>query len=305
MWFKNLLVYRLPAGWSPSVAELEEQLSTRMLRPCQAYEMQTRGWVSPSHRERLVHSLNRQHLIALGVNQKLLPASIVNQLAKEKAVEVAAEQGYPVGRRQMREIKERLADELRARALTRRRVTRAWIAPDKGWLIVDSASSAKAEELVETLRDTLGSFAVQLLETVRSPAVSMAAWLMHGDAPGRFNIEQDLELQAGNDTKSQVRYVRHVLDGKEVQKHLSAGKSPTRLGLSWNGRVALVLNAETQIKRLQFLGMDKEQGSAEGAAADEQFDAEFALMTGELEQLLGDLVEALGGEIQAEQRDAA
>lgn len=306
MWFKNLQVYRLPPGWSIAAADLEHQLAARLLRPCNGFEMQTRGWVPPAHQERLVHVLHRHYLIALGVNQKLLPASIVNQVAKERAVEVAAEQGYPVGRRQMRELKERVTEELRARALTRRRVTRAWLDPDHGWLVVDSASAARAEELVETLRDTLGSFAVQLIETLRSPAVSMGAWLMFGEAPGRFNIEQDLELQAADDSKSMVRYVRHPLEGKEVQKHISSGKSPTRLGLSWNDRLSFVLNAEMQIKRVQFLDIVKERAEDQGEAADEQFDIDFALMTGELSQMLADLIEALGGEAQREaQLDAA
>jgi recombination associated protein RdgC len=36
MWFKNLVVYRLPADWSLSAAQLEEQLSQRTLQPCGA-----------------------------------------------------------------------------------------------------------------------------------------------------------------------------------------------------------------------------------------------------------------------------
>lgn len=305
MWFKNLQIYRLPPAWSIAAADLEQQLAARPLQPCNGFEMQTRGWVAPAHQERLVHTLNRHHLIALGVNQKLLPASIVNQVAKERAVEVAAEQGFPVGRRQMRELKERVLEELRARALTRRRVIRAWIDPDHGLLVVDSSSPARAEELVETLRDSLGSFAVQLLGTVRSPAVSMGAWLMFGEAPGRFHIEQDLELQAADDSKSMVRYVRHPLEGKEVQKHISSGKSPTRLGMSWNDRLSFVLNSEMQIKRVQFLDIVKDRAEDQGEAADEQFDIDFALMTGELSQMLQDLIEALGGEASEEQLDAA
>jgi len=129
---------------------------------------------------------------------------------------------------------------------------------------------------------------------------------MFGDAPGRFNIEQDLELQATNDSKSLVRYVRHPLEGKEVQKHISSGKSPTRLGLSWNDRLSFVLNAEMQIKRLQFLDIVKDRAEDQGEAADEQFDIDFALMAGELGQMLTDLIEVLGGEEQrVEQLDAA
>ncbi|MGE0114921.1 MAG: recombination-associated protein RdgC [Steroidobacteraceae bacterium] len=306
MWFKNLIVFRLSSGWVLSPGELEEQLSYRPLTPCSGYDMQTLGWVMPGPQERLVHTLHRQMLIALGVDEKILPASVINQVTKDRAAEVAAEQGYPVGRRQLREMKERVADELRARAFTRRSMTRAWLDPDNQLLVVDAASPAKAEELVATLRDTLNGFSAHLLETEKSPSVAMGAWLMFGDAPGRFNIENDLELQAVDGSKSMIKYVRHPLEGKEVQKHISSGKTPTRLGMSWNDRIAFILTADMQIKRLQFLDLVKDRAEDQGEAADEQFDIDFALMSGELGHMLKELIEVLGGEVQAgEQRDAA
>ncbi len=163
MWFKNLIVYRLPADWSVSAAELEELLSKHTLQPCGTLEMVSRGWVSPTPGGRLLHTVNQQHLIALGIDQKLLPGSIIRQVAQERAEALAQEQGYPVGRRQMRDLKMRVTEELRARALTRRRVIRAWIDPLNGWFVVDAAGAAKAEELTEVLRVTLGgSFAVHV-----------------------------------------------------------------------------------------------------------------------------------------------
>src|SRR5579862_957019 len=161
MWFKNLTVYRLPADWSLSAAELEEKLSTRTLQPCSPLEMLSRGWVAPSTTGRMLHTVNQQHLIALGVEQKLLPASIIRQETERRAQVLADSQGFPVGRRQMRDLKMRVTEELRARALSRRRTTRAWIDPINGWFVVDSGSLGKAEELIEVLRDLLGSFAVQ------------------------------------------------------------------------------------------------------------------------------------------------
>lgn len=206
MLFRNLVIHRLPADWTLSAHELEEQLAQRTLRPCGPFDMLSRGWVAPAGSARLVHTVNLQHLIALGVDQKLLPASIIRQVTKERAEALAVEQGFPVGRRQLRELRMRVTEELRSRALTRRRATRAWIDPRGGWFVVDAAGPARAEELVETLRDTLGSFAVQPLETERSPQASMALWLKHGDAPLRFTIEQDLELQAADRSGAAIRY---------------------------------------------------------------------------------------------------
>ena len=137
MWFKNLTVYRLPADWNWSAASIEEALARRPLQPCSAFEMQSTGWVPPATTDRLLHTLGEHHLLALGVNQKLLPASVVRQEAEQRARIQAQTQGFPVGRRQMRALKMQVLEELRARALSRRRLTRAWIDPRGGWLVVD------------------------------------------------------------------------------------------------------------------------------------------------------------------------
>jgi len=306
MWFKNLIIYRLPAGWSIPVAELEDKLALRKLQPCGSFEMLSRGWVHASNAQRYVHTTNGQHLIALGVDQKLLPGSIIKQVAVERAAQLEQQQGFPVGRRQMRELKERVTEELRARALTRRRTTRAWIDPANGWFIVDAAGGSRADELVETLRDTLGSLPVQFLETERTPHASMAAWLMLGDAPAHFVIDQDLELQAVDKTKATVRYVRHPLEGKEIQQHISSGKYATRLGLTWRDRISFVLTEKLQVKRVQFLNIEKDQSEGgDTLSPEEQFDIDFTLMTGELSQLLVDLREALGGEPAQPKQQAA
>lgn len=305
MWFKNLIIYRLPEGWTLPTVELEGRLSGRPLQPCNSFEMFSRGWVHSSTAQRYVHTTNGQHLIALGVEQKLLPSSIIKQVTTERAAQVAEQQGFPVGRRQMRELKERVTEELRARALSRRRVTRAWIDPANGWFVVDAAGGARADELVETLRDTLGSLPVQFLETERVPHASMAAWLMLGDAPLRFTIDHDLELQTADKTKSTVRYVRHPLEGKDVQAHISSGKYATRLGLTWNDRISFVLTDKLQVKRIEFLEIAKDKPDDESISPEEQFDIDFLLMTGELSQMLADLREALGGEPAQEKQQAA
>jgi recombination associated protein RdgC len=304
MWFKNLTVYRLPADWSGSAAALEEALARRPLQPCSPLEMRSMGWVPPATNERLLHTLGEHHLVALGIDQKLLPASVVRQEAERRARTQAETQGFPVGRRQMRALRMQVLEELRARALTRRGVTRGWIDPRGGWLVVDSASDRRAEELVETLRDTLGSLAVQKLDTDRSPSACMAAWLMQSDASGPFSIEQDLELQSGEPAPSIVRYRRHPLDGKDVRAHITGGKRPTQLGLTWNGRISFVLTEKLQVKRIEFLEVTRESGDEEEVDPAEQFDLDFAVMAGELAKLLTDLVRELNGQ-QASGRAAA
>jgi recombination associated protein RdgC len=296
MLFKNLVFHRLPADWELSAADFESQLAGRPLKPCGPFDMSSRGWVPVTSGGRFLHTVNRHHMVALGVDEKLLPGSIVRQVAQERADVQAREQGFPVGRKQMRELRARVGDELRARALIRRRTTRAWLDPASGWFAVDASSIPRAEMVVETLSDTLGSFAPQAVETGRSPQASMASWLLRAEAPVHFSIDDDLELQSADKAKSIIRYTRHPLDGKEIRGHLAAGKYPTRLGLTWNDRVSFVLTDKLQVKRLEFLEMSKDNTEGDDVDPAEQFDIDFAVMAGELGLLLKDLTSVLGND---------
>ncbi len=257
--------------------------------------MTSRGWVPVGPTGRLLHTIGDHQLIALGVEQKLLPATVIRQVAADRAVEIAAEQGFPVGRKQMRDLKLRVAEELRARALVKRRVTHAWIDRAHGWLVVDAAGVARAEEVVETLRDTLGSFAATGVDTVRSARVAMAAWLTAGEASHHFSIDDDLELQAGDGSRATIRHTRHAFDHAQVRQHLARGFVVTRLGLTWNGRVSIVLTDKLQVKRVDFLEMEAAEDEAQDVDPQEQFDIDFTVMSGELSSLLDDLMESLGG----------
>ncbi len=301
MWFKNLTVYRLSEPWSWSAARLEEALGGRPLQPCSALQMRSLGWVSASPADRLLHTVAGQQLLALGIDQKLLPASVIRQQAEVRAREQAQSQGFALGRRQMRALRMQVADELRARALTRRTVTRAWIEAAQGWLVVDTGSAARAEELLETLRDTLGSLPVQAWDAQRSVSGCMAAWLTQPGPAGPFSIEQDLELQSADAARATIRYRRHALDGRDIRAHLAAGKRPTQLGLTWRGRVSFILTEKLQIRRLEFLDLGPEKAEDGQTDPIEQFDIDFTVMAGELSKLLAELAQELGEPQSGEQ----
>lgn len=295
MWFKNLLFYRL-VNWKSEPAALEEALAQHALQDCSSMEMQSLGWVSPkADGEPLVHLLGQQLLIALGVEKKLLPTTVINQFTKARALELEEQQGYKPGRKQMKDLKEAITDELLPRAFVLRRKTYAWIDPVGGWMVVDAASPAKADELVELLHKSVADVQLALVKTQTSPVSAMTGWLGSDEAPAGFTVDRDCELRGTGDEKATVRYVRHALDAEEIRKHIEAGKEVSRLALTWNDKLSFVLNENLQLKRLAPLDIVKEQGEG----ADDMFDSDFAIMTGELRNLLPDLIAALGGEPQA------
>ncbi|NML25313.1 recombination-associated protein RdgC [Zoogloea dura] len=298
MWFRNLQIYRLPVNWGLSFEALNEKLAARPFVPCGSQDMATRGWSSPTKDDRFVLAVQGQFLLALTVEQKLLPSSVVNEVAADKAEQIEAQQGFKPGRKQMKEIKEAVLQELLPRAFTRRRKVYTWIDPIGGWLVIDASSPARAEEVLDALRDTLDELPVKMVKTELSPVSVMTGWLVANEATGNFTIDLDCELRAVTDEKAAVRYVRHALDGKDVQDHLAAGKLPTRLALTFDDRVSFILTEKMEIKRVAFLDVIKEEAERQADAVDMQMQADFALMSGELGRLIPALLEVLGGEVK-------
>jgi recombination associated protein RdgC len=302
MWFKSLQLYRLPSPWVISLDALREQLARAPFVDCPSNRPGSRGWVSPRKDGELVFALGNQWLLRLDIATRLLPTGVINAEAKARAEALAEQQGFPPGRKQLRELRERIAEELLPRAFVQQRSTFVWIDPQAGWFAVDTGSPAKAEEVIEHLRHSLDEFPLKRLHTQLSPQSAMADWLAGGDTPYSFTIDRDCELKAAGEEKSAVRYVRHPLDGDgiegEVKAHLAGGKLPTKLALTWDERISFVLTEKLEIKRLGFLDVLKEEAEKSAEHADEQFDADFALMTGELARFLPCLVSALGGEVQ-------
>ncbi len=295
MFFKNLTLYRLATPLTVGVDALTSQFNALSFHHCGDIETKAYGWVPPVKNRESVHAVNGQYLVALKMEEKILPAKVINRFLNERIAKLEEERGHPVGRKEKRDLKELIIQELRPRAFSVDRITHAWIDPVNGWLAIDTSSSGRAEELLEFLLKTLVETPLRI--TVPATQISamnaMNGWVA-GDPPTGFTVDQDLELISPE--KATVRYTRHTLEDDEVKGHLAKGKVATKLALTWNDKISFILTDKLQIKRLSFLDLLKEQSEAAGVEnKDEQFDADFALMCGELSLLIVDLMSALGG----------
>lgn len=294
MWFKNLVVFRIDAPWTLTATQLEERLARRPLLPCSGLSLQSSGWLPPLEDGVLVQSLEKHLLIALGTEQKLLPASVVNEEVKARAAALEQQKGHKPGRKVLRDLKDQVTAELLPRAFARRSTLLAWVDPTGGRIVINTSSLPRAEALIQQLRDALGSLAVLPLQADTAPAFTMTQWLLADRVPGRFALEDECELSGGDASRPVVRYLRHPLAGAKLKRHLDAGMQATRLALSWNAQVGFVLSENLQIKRVSFLDMDKTAAAEKSQNPDAEFEAEFALMTGTLGRFLGDLEKLLG-----------
>lgn len=298
MWFKNLQIYRLPAPWAFTPEQLEAALAPQSFVPANSNELLRQGWDTPRPNGGLVHVVNKQMLILLGTEKKLLPGSVINQVAKAKAAELEEAQGFAPGKKAMKELKERVADELLPRAFSIRSNVFTWIDPVNGWLVVDAASPAKADDIIKLLLKAVDRMPLESLRVQRSPVAVMTAWLETDEAPVGFTVDQDTELRATGESKAAVRYVKHALEADDIRRHIAAGKQCTRLAMTWNDKISFVLTESLAIKGIKPLDVIKESDTST-RNDEERFDNDMMLMTGELSKMMADIVEALGGEAKA------
>jgi recombination associated protein RdgC len=217
-------------------------------------------------------------------------------VTKARAAELEEQQGFKPGRKQMRELKEQVTDELLPRAFSIRRDTRVWIDCRNGWLVIDAASQAVADEVRGLLVKSVDQLPLGTVRVAQSPVAAMTEWLLSGDGPAGFTVDQDTELRSPTEGNATVRYVGHTLDAEDMRRHIEAGKQCMRLAMTWKDRVSFVLTPSLTIKRIAPLDVLKEAGDPTAQNDDERFDSDFTLMTAELDKMLGDLLDALGGE---------
>ena len=294
MWFKNLKLFRLSGDWKTSADQLDALLAKESFVSAGAAAPMSSGWVPPREGDlRLAYAVGRQILCAFRTEKKLLPASVINQFVKVRAVELEDQQGFKPGRKQMRDLKEEVTESLLPRAFSLQRDTRLWIDPVNHWVIVDTASASKVEEVISALGRVLHPFPMLPVQVNVSPATAMTEWILSAEPPANFTVDQDAELRAGGDKAAVVRYVKHTLDIDDIKKHVQGGKQCTRLALTFNNRVSFVLTENLDIKRvaaLDILDSPESQGAADAA---EKFDGDITLMCAEISQLLDALMSAL------------
>ncbi len=276
---------------------MEAGLQAARFVPCDASMERSFGWVEPRGQAHgpLLEVVGGQRILKFMLEAKLLPASVVNDKAREKVAQIEASTGRKPGKKETRDIKEDIRHGLLSQAFTKQSSVLVWMDPKAKTLVIDASSPKKADEVVTLLVQCLSGFAVTLINTTTSPAVAMGQWLTTQEPPQAFSVDRECELKAADETKAVVRYARHALDIDEVRAHVESGKQPTRVALTWKNRVSLVLTDALQIKKLAFLDVVFEGSAAQGK--DDGFDADVAIATSELSALIPDLLEALDGEV--------
>lgn len=297
MWFKNLQLYRLTEHFELNAEQLQEKLLEKATHPCQGLDTYTLGWDRPLGREGqlLVHEGSGCIMLCMRKEERLLPSSVVREVLDEKVADIEDRDGRRVGRKEKMKLRDEIMVDLLPRAFTRSSRLYAYIDLSKDWIVIDSASAKKAEELLTLLRETLGSLKVKPFEVKQSPATILTGWLT-GHPPADFELLDECELRDRAEEGGIVRLRNHDLAGDEIKVHMDSGKQTVRLAVAWNERLSCVLSDDLSVRRLRFLEVvQQEAADTDADSAAEMFDVDFNLMVLEFRQFIARMGEIYGG----------
>lgn len=294
---KNLTIYRL-RSMLPTSSELENALSQYVFSPCGSTQEKSVGFIPPRGHEHgaLLEIVNQQWMLLLHIETKVLPRSVVKRKVLAEMDAIEATTGRKPGKKERRALEDDARLALLPQAFAKEADVRVWIDPQARFVCTDAGSHTKADEVMTWLIKAVHGLEAPLLHTQTSPAAAMAHWLSTHDAPMGFSVDRECELKATDESKAVVRYAHHALDTDEVSQHIALGKMPTRLAMTWQDSVSFVLTEGLQLKKIAFLH-DGDAGNRATDKEEDAFDANVMLATGALQQLIPNLIEALGDEL--------
>ncbi len=254
MWFRNARPYRLPGRLGIDASELSQRLSRRPFQPCRPSQPVSSGWVPALSDDAsdFVHKSGDYWLVRLQREERLLPASVIRSEVNSRIQEIQTGQGRRVQRKERLDIVDEVTQDFLPRAFTKSQHLEALINDREGWVWVNTASTARAEELLSLLREGLGNLPVVIPDTQKSPGVVMSQWLLNGGLPEGLSLGGDVDLEDPQEEGGVVRVRGMYLESDEITRHIESGKQAVRLALSWQDQVDFVVDRDLSLRRIRF-----------------------------------------------------
>ena len=171
MWFKNLKIYRFTQAFDTTPEELEELLAEEPFTPCGRQSKESLGWSAPLGRTgvQLAHTAGGYTMLCLQKEDRILPASVINEALIDRVESLEAKEGRKIFRKERLQLKDDVVAELLPKAFTKRQKIFGYICPKERLLVLNTSSQNQAETFLSFLRNTLGSLPVVPAGTKGAP----------------------------------------------------------------------------------------------------------------------------------------
>lgn len=290
--FKSLIIYNMSEDLSITEEDLNKQMPALAFKPCGSQDLKSTGWVAPLNGSpELFFAANGHILLHIKTEEKILPAGVIKDYHLEKIEQFEEREGRKCKKTEKDTLKDEVIHELLPRAFSKFNIVPIWINPAKKMIMVEAGSSKKAEDALALLRKTLGSLPVTPFTTESPIEYTLTEWVRDSKPAEGFVVLDEAELKAVLDEGGVIQSKKQDLASDEIQNHIEAGKFVTKLALDWQGKITFLITNDGLLKRIklgdaitsQSDDIDKEDFA-------QKFASDFTIATGELSQMISDIV---------------
>lgn len=291
MWFKQIQLFQLsdPIAFNPE--ELAAKLEPLAFTSCLPSFPSSMGWISPIDEEDapLVQAANGFMMICLQIEEKILPASVIRQELTDKVKQIEATGERKVRQKEKLSLKDEITMTLLPRAFTKMTRIYAYIDTKNQWLVLATTQASKTEQFVSLFKRSI-SEGLQSFE-LKKVAPELTHWLKTQNYPTIFAIEKACVLQDPDQQNRIIRCQQQDLFAPSIQSLIKDGCQVKQLALCWHDRVNFMLADDFSLRSIQYEDEIRDYAKdLEAETKQQQFAADFFIMTETLTNLLGELL---------------
>lgn len=292
MWFKQIQLFQITPTIAYQPDELAETLSQLLFTPCLPSLPVSIGWVAPIDKDEapLVHAANGYMMICLQVEQKILPATVINQTLQEKVKSIESEQARTVGHKEKQKLKAEIVFTLLPRAFSNKKRIYAYIDSNTGHLVMNTINKKDTEHFLNAWKKVFSTHKLTP-PALKKPGIILTNWLAHQSQPDVFIIEEACTLQDISQQRRTINCQYQDLMVAPIQSLLKDNCEVKQLALSWLERVSFTLTNEFLLRGVRYqeavLALAKADVSE---TAEQQFASDFLIMSDTINKITQDLL---------------
>lgn len=287
--FKNLRIYRFFEP--PHTATFADYLLQKHFRPVGNLDMLSTGFVSPYGDDGdLTCVENGCILFVMRRQEKILPPSVIKEYLNDRVAEIQERENRQVRAKERKALREELINELLAQAFKKTEDVYAYIDIENNWLVVNTSSEKRAQEVISLLRRSMGSCKTIDIKLNINPSHIMSEWCAGVvGPPEKLILNVECCNLADDEETVNCKFVSPF--SKEIREHIGAGKQICKLSLVWNDHFTFTIDESFVITKLKMCDAPEEEDEAA-----QSLDDMFHTMTLEITPLIKGMIAAFGGE---------
>jgi len=291
MWFKQFQLFQLTESIAYKPEVLEESLAALAFTPCLPSFPSSIGWASPFEAEGapLVFAASGYIMLCMQIEEKILPASVIRQTLDEKIKKIEAREDRKVRSKDKLSMKDEVIMNLLPRAFTKMTRIYAYIDTQNNRVVLGTTNQGKAEQFLNLFKKSVSEH-IKPYE-VKKPGPILTYWLKEKKYPTELNIEKSCVLQDPSQQNRVIRCQEQDLFAGSIQSLIKDGCEVKQLALCWHDRINFVLAEDFSARSIKFEeGVITQASEIEVESKEQQFAADFFIMTETFSGLIQDLI---------------